>query len=265
VKGKSVPRRGADNGHRFARRDGERNLVQNGQRLATAVDTLGQIANLNHHCCCLSYHATMLRFPICHSLLLAGLLLLGPAALAARTILVFGDSLSAGYGIRQDASWPALLARRLQEKKLDYSVVNASISGETSAGGRARIGAALNRYSPQVVIVALGANDGLRGLPPKLMAANLQAMIDASRQAGARILLVGMRMPPNYGPDYTASFENAFKDLARNNKIRLVPFMMEGFADKRHFFQQDGIHPVADAQPIILDTIWRELAPLLRR
>lgn len=116
-----------------------------------------------------------------------------------------------------------------------------------------------------MVVIELGANDGLRGLPPKLMAANLQAMIDASRQAGARILLVGMRMPPNYGPDYTASFENAFKDLARNNKIRLVPFMMEGFADKRHLFQQDGIHPVADAQPIILDTIWRELAPLLRR
>jgi acyl-CoA thioesterase-1 len=124
--------------------------------------------------------------------------------------------------------------------------------------------AALQTYKPSVVIIELGANDGLRGLPATAMATNLQAMIDASKQAGAKVLLVGMRMPPNYGPDYTSRFENAFKEVARANKTRLVPFMMEGFADKRNYFQQDGIHPIADAQPFILDTIWRELLPLLR-
>ena len=189
---------------------------------------------------------------------------LAPLAHAAKTILVFGDSLSAGYGIRQDAAWPNLLQKRLQEKQLDYSVANASISGETTSGGRARLDAALAKYTPAIVIIALGANDGLRGLPVKAMAANLQAMVDASRKAGAQVLLVGMRMPPNYGPDYTARFEAVFRDLAKTNRLRLVPFMMEGFADQRHYFQADGIHPVAEAQPVILDTIWRELKPLLR-
>lgn len=183
----------------------------------------------------------------------------------ADSVLVWGDSLSAGYGLQIQQAWPSLLEKRFAETKLPHKVVNASISGETTSGGRSRLPTALQTHKPAVVIIELGANDGLRGLPPKLMAANLQAMIDASRQAGAKILLVGMRMPPNYGPEYTASFENTFKDLARSNKVRLVPFMMEGFADKRQFFQQDGIHPIAEAQPIILDTIWRELAPLLRR
>lgn len=195
---------------------------------------------------------------------LAGLVL-AVAPAWADTVLVWGDSLSAGYGLQIQQAWPSLLERRITETKLPHKVVNASISGETTSGGRSRLPAALQTHKPAVVVIELGANDGLRGLPPKLMAANLQAMIDASRQAGAKVLLVGMRMPPNYGPDYTTSFENAFKDLARSNKVRLVPFMMEGFADKRQFFQQDGIHPIADAQPLILDTIWRELAPLLRR
>lgn len=187
-------------------------------------------------------------------------------AIEPRTILVLGDSLSAAHNIPTELGWVQLLDRKLAESHPgQWRVVNASISGETTSGGRSRLPAALQTHKPAVVVIELGANDGLRGLPPKLMAANLQAMIDASRKAGAKILLVGMRMPPNYGPDYTASFENAFKELARSNKVRLVPFMMEGFADKRHFFQQDGIHPVADAQPVILDTIWQELAPLLRR
>ncbi len=197
-------------------------------------------------------------------LALACLALAGAPAWAD-SVLVWGDSLSAGYGLQTQQAWPSLLEKRFAEAKLPHKVVNASISGETTSGGRSRLPTALQTHKPAVVIIELGANDGLRGLPPKLMAANLQAMIDASRQAGAKILLVGMRMPPNYGPEYTASFENTFKDLARSNKVRLVPFMMEGFADKRQFFQQDGIHPIAEAQPIILDTIWRELAPLLRR
>ncbi|KAB2970310.1 MAG: arylesterase [Zoogloea sp.] len=189
---------------------------------------------------------------------------LASASAWAGTVLVWGDSLSAGYGLRPEQAWPSLLAKRLEASKPPHKVVNASISGETTAGGLSRLPAALQAHKPSVVVIELGANDGLRGLPPRAMAANLQAMIDAIGKSGARVLLVGMRMPPNYGPTYTAAFEAAYRDLARTNKLRLVPFMMEGFADQRGMFQQDGIHPVADAQPLILDTIWRELAPLLR-
>ena len=192
------------------------------------------------------------------------LLLLAGSSAWAGTVLVWGDSLSAGYGLRPQQSWPSLLGERISAARLPHKVVNASISGETTAGGLARLPAALEAHKPSVVVIELGANDGLRGLPVKAMAANLQAMVDASRKAGAQILLVGMRMPPNYGPDYTARFEAAFRELAKANRVRLVPFMMEGFADQRHYFQADGIHPVAEAQPLILDTIWRELKPLLR-
>lgn len=191
-------------------------------------------------------------------------LLLASGNAWAGTVLVWGDSLSAGYGLRPQQSWPALLAERISAARLPHKVVNASISGETTAGGLARLPAALETHKPSVVVIELGANDGLRGLPIKAMATNLQAMVDASRKAGAQVLLVGMRMPPNYGPEYTSRFEAAYRDIARANRLRLVPFMMEGFADQRHYFQADGIHPVAEAQPLILDTIWRELKPLLR-
>ena len=194
---------------------------------------------------------------------LAGLLLASASAFAG-TVLVWGDSLSAGYGLRPQQAWPALLEKKIADARLPHTVINASISGETTAGGRSRLPVALQTHRPSLVVIELGANDGLRGLPVAAMSTNLQAMIDASRQAGAKVLLIGMRMPPNYGPDYTTRFEKAFQDLARANKLRLVPFMMEGFADQRAYFQQDGIHPVADAQPLILDTIWRELKPLLR-
>lgn len=194
---------------------------------------------------------------------LIGLLLVTPSVFAG-TVLVWGDSLSAGYGLRPHQAWPALLEKRIADAKLPHKVVNASISGETTAGGRARLPAALQLHHPSLVIIELGANDGLRGLPVPAMNDNLQAMIDASREAGAKVLLVGMRMPPNYGPDYTRRFEKTYRDLARANKLRLVPFMMEGFADKRSYFQADGIHPIADAQPLILDSIWRELKPMLR-
>ncbi len=194
---------------------------------------------------------------------LAGLLLASASAFAG-TVLVWGDSLSAGYGLRPQQAWPALLEKKIADARLPHKVINASISGETTAGGRSRLPAALQTHRPSLVVIELGANDGLRGLPIAAMSTNLQAMIDASRQAGAKVLLIGMRMPPNYGPDYTTRFEKTFQDLARANKLRLVPFMMEGFADQRAYFQQDGIHPVADAQPLILDTIWRDLKPLLR-
>ena len=191
-------------------------------------------------------------------------LLLASGNAWAGTVLVWGDSLSAGYGLRPQQSWPAMLAERISAARLPHKVVNASISGETTAGGLARLPAALETHKPSVVVIELGASDGLRGLPVKAMATNLQAMVDASRKAGAQVLLVGMRMPPNYGPEYTSRFEAAYRDIARANRLRLVPFMMEGFADQPGYFQADGLHPVAAAQPLILETIWRELKPLLR-
>ena len=195
-------------------------------------------------------------------ILIAGLLSAGTAA-AAGTILVFGDSLSAGYGIRQDAAWPSLLQQRLAEKRVDYSVVNASISGETSAGGRSRIAEALARHRPAIVVIALGANDGLRGLPVPAMKENLAAMIRAVRAARARVVLVGMRLPPNYGP-YAGEFHRAYADLARSEKVALVPFLLDGIADQPRLFQSDTIHPTAEAQPQLLDNVWAALAPLLK-
>lgn len=195
--------------------------------------------------------------------LLATLFLAATPAFAG-TVLVWGDSLAAGYGLSPAQAWPTLLGERLAHNKPAYRVVNASISGETTAGGRSRLPAALQTHRPTIVIIELGANDGLRGLPVPAMTSNLQAMINAARESGAKILLVGMRMPPNYGPAYTTGFEKAFQDLARTNKVRLVPFLMAGFADQPTYFQADGIHPTAQAQPLILDTVWHELKPLLR-
>ncbi|MBK7664543.1 MAG: arylesterase [Sterolibacteriaceae bacterium] len=198
-------------------------------------------------------------------LLGACLLLFGTAHAASGVILVFGDSLSAGYGLRLNEAWPALLEQRLRAEKLRYSVVNASIGGETTAGGRSRLAATLAKHKPDVVIIALGANDGLRGLPLSELRANLGAMLAACRKAGARVLLVGMHMPPNYGPDYTQKFHRSFADVATAGGAALVPFMMEGFADKRDLFQSDGIHPTAQAQPLILENIWPALKASLRK
>ena len=177
---------------------------------------------------------------------------------------MFGDSLSAAYGIARTRGWVALLEERLKRERIDYSVVNASVSGETSAGGRARIDAALSRNRPAVVIVELGGNDGLRGLPLAQMKQNLGDIAERSRQSGARILFVGMKLPPNYGADYTAQFEAAFRELAAQHKAALVPFMLEGFADKPDYFQPDRIHPTEAAQPLILERIWPALRPLLK-
>ena len=195
-------------------------------------------------------------------ILLASLSFTATAA-AAGTLLVFGDSLSAGYGIRQEAAWPSLLQKRLAEKRVDYSVVNASISGETTAGGRSRIAEALARQRPAIVVVALGANDGLRGLPVPAMKENLAAMIRAARTAKARVVLVGMRLPPNYGP-YADEFHKVYAELARSEKVALVPFLLDGIADQPRLFQADTIHPTAEAQPQLLDNVWVALAPLLK-
>jgi len=186
-------------------------------------------------------------------------------AVQASTILVWGDSLSAGYGLKSGEAWPTLLQTRLKDEGFRHTVVNASVSGETSAGGRSRLPAALEQHKPSIVILELGANDGLRGLRPQLMAENLTAMIDAARAAGSQVLLVGMHMPPNYGAAYTRRFAQTFTDVAQAREVPLVPFLLDGFADQPELFLSDGIHPTAEAQPRVLDTVWQGLQPLLGR
>ena len=199
------------------------------------------------------------------SLLLFLLLIIvpAPAVHAALTILVLGDSISAGYGLAQGEGWVALLEERIQRDKLDYRVVNASISGDTTLGGLNRISGVLKEHQPAVVIVALGGNDGLRGNPLEQTRRNLIAIVQDCRKAGAKVVIAGMRIPPNYGRVYTRRFEGLFAEVARQQNVSLVPFMFQGFADDRKMFQADGIHPVAAAQSRILDNIYHRLRPLL--
>jgi acyl-CoA thioesterase-1 len=181
-----------------------------------------------------------------------------------KTILVYGDSLSAAYGIAEKRGWVALLGERLQRERPDYSVVNASISGETSSGGLGRMAKALAHHKPAVLVLELGANDGLRGLPVAQMKQNLSTMIRQAQKAGARVLLVGMRIPPNYGPDYTREFAAAFADLAQRHRTARVPFLFDGMGEDLALFQPDRIHPTEAAQPILLDNVWKALRPLLK-
>jgi len=195
--------------------------------------------------------------------ILIALALLGYGlAHANPTLLVFGDSLSAAYGIGQQAGWVALLQDRLRQKRLDYTVVNASISGETTSGGAARIAATLTTHQPAIVVVSLGANDGLRGLPVGQMRDNLAAILRATQGSGSRTLLVGMKLPPNYGPQYTQDFEQTYVALAREFKCALAPFLLEGVAGRRELFLEDNLHPSAAAQPLILENVWKALAPM---
>ncbi len=187
-----------------------------------------------------------------------------PAASHAASILVWGDSLSAGYGLRPEQAWPALLQTLLEQEGFRYSVINGSVSGETSAGGLSRLPAALERHTPDILIIELGANDGLRGLRPQSMAENLAAMVDMAQRKNMRILLIGMEMPPNYGPAYVRSFRQAFHDVAEQRKVAFVPFLLEGFAEKPELFQADNVHPTTEAQPLILQTVWKKLRPLLQ-
>ena len=180
-------------------------------------------------------------------------------------MLVYGDSLSSAYGMPESSGWAALLSQRLRRERPDYSVANASISGETTAGGLARFGKALERYRPAIVILELGANDGLRGLPVTAMKKNLSAMIEQSQKAGARVLLVGMRMPPNYGEAYTQAFEQAYTELAKRHRTALLPYLLEGFGDTPELFQPDRIHPSGAAQPAMLKNVWTALSPLLKK
>jgi acyl-CoA thioesterase-1 len=191
----------------------------------------------------------------------------GCAAFAApaKKVLVYGDSLSSAYGMPAQLGWVALLEERLKREHADYSVANASISGETSAGGLARIGKTLEREQPAVLILELGGNDGLRGLPVPQMKKNLAAIVARAQKAGARVLLIGMRMPPNYGDAYNRAFEKAFDEVARELRTAYLPFLLEGFGDKTELFQPDRIHPTESAQPTIVSNVWRALAPLLKK
>ncbi len=188
-------------------------------------------------------------------------------------ILVLGDSLSAEYGLPRGAGWVSLLAERLAsdadrkergKTAMQYSVANASISGETTSGGRTRLPALLRQHQPAIVVLQLGANDGLRGLPLTNMRENLLAMVDASQAAKARVLVVGIRMPPNFGREYADRFHSTFAEVAKQKKTAYVPFLFEGFADQLQLFQADRIHPNEKAQPIMLDNVWSALRPLLR-
>ena len=180
-------------------------------------------------------------------------------------ILVVGDSLSSGYGVKVDATWVALLEKKLAGQGYVYQVVNASVSGETTGGGRARLARALQLHQPAIVLLELGGNDGLRGLPVRQMRDNLEAMIAQVRAANAQPVLLGMRMPPNYGPAYTESFHAAFGELAKKHSLPLVPFFLEGVAFNTKLMQPDGLHPNKEAQPILLDNVWPTLQPLLEK
>ena len=178
---------------------------------------------------------------------------------------MLGDSLSAGYGIRVEQGWVALLQGRLQRAGYEYRVVNASASGETTGGALARLPRALEKQKPAIVVVELGGNDGLRGLPIADVRANFESIIRLSQQAGARILLIGMRIPPNYGPAYTTSFHDLYGELATRHRLPLVPFFLDGIALDDALMQDDGLHPNAAAQPRLVDQVWPMLRPLLKK
>lgn len=183
---------------------------------------------------------------------------------ASKTVLVLGDSLSAEYGLPRGTGWVALLEQRLQEKKITATIINASISGETTSGGKARLPALLEKHHPDIVIIELGGNDALRGLALKASEQNFREMISLSQAGKAKVLLVGMQVPPNYGRDFTERFFAIYGRLAKELKIPLVPFLLEGIADKQDLFQADRIHPIAKAHPTILNNVWPHLQPLLK-
>ena len=187
----------------------------------------------------------------------------GIAAPKPRTLLVVGDSLSAAYGLAAEQGWVHLLGQRLAQSHPNWRVVNASISGETTAGGAARIDAALRQHTPALVAIELGANDALRGLPIEHASANLGRMIEASQKAGARVLLIGTRIPPNYGPDYAEALRVMYTSLAEEHDATLLPFLLEPIAAQRNAFQADNLHPTAASQPQLLEHVWPQLEPML--
>lgn len=189
----------------------------------------------------------------------------GSAYSAPKTVLVVGDSLSAEYGLARGSGWVALLEQKLKAEKLDARIVNASISGDTTSGGRSRLPALLAQHKPSVVVLELGANDGLRGLPVPSAEDNLRAMVSLAKQNKAKVLLVGIRMPPNYGRAYTDRFTGMYQELSADMKVPLVPYMLQGVDMVPTNFQADRLHPLAAAHPVILNNIWPQLAPLIRQ
>ena len=187
------------------------------------------------------------------------------AAAANRTILVFGDSLSAAYGLRPEQGWVALLDKRLRTQGYGYTVVNASVSGETTSGGLQRLPRALDLNKPLILVLELGANDALRGLPLSNAKDNLSKMVELGEKAGARVLVVGMRIPPNYGPKYTAEFARMYTEVSARYRTPLVPFLLESVALESSKMQEDGLHPNALGEPAVLDTLWPQLVPLLKK
>jgi acyl-CoA thioesterase-1 len=198
------------------------------------------------------------------AVLLSGLTLSHSARAASDPVLlVVGDSISAEYGLNNEKGWVSLLNARLRAEKAPERVVNASISGDTTAGGLSRLPALLSQYKPKIVVIELGGNDALRGTSLSATRANLDAMVAKAKSAKAKVLLLGIKLPPNYGASYLREFEAAFVEVARSQKVALVPYLFEGFGEKLEYFQADRIHPTADAQPRILDNVWPALKPLL--
>lgn len=183
---------------------------------------------------------------------------------APKTVLVVGDSLSAEYGIARGAGWVALAEQKLKAQKVDVNVVNASVSGETTSGGRTRLPQLLAKHKPDIVVIELGANDGLRGLPVAAADSNLRAMVDTAKKAGAKVLLVGIRIPPNYGRDYSEKFFAMYETISKAARVPLAPFMLEGVVTRPELFQQDRLHPLAEAHPVILANIWPHLLAIVK-
>ncbi len=271
--------------HRLAAVDGQGDIFEHRQRRAIGIEHdlaqrtrlygWGQILGFGRHqefgprvVVPATARRAALRALCCILLSAIGVQSLAPVMAAeeprARKILVLGDSLSAEYGLPRGTGWVALLDRRIATQAPQYSVVNASISGDTSRGGRSRIDALLRQHHPRITIIELGANDGLRGLATDAMQQNLQAIIDACKAAGSRVLLVGIRVPPNYGAAYGDRFFAVYGALARSNHLALVPFLLDGFAEHLELFQSDRMHPLAQAQDRMLDNVWPQLLQLLR-
>jgi len=218
-----------------------------------------------HRLCFKSGQRTIRAWLGAAALAFAALALAFPAAYAQqRNLLVWGDSLGAAHGIAAERGWVELLAQRVEREFPAYRVINGSVSGETTTGGLERLPAMLAEHQPELVILELGGNDGLRGIPVKAIRDNLDAMIRLIQNAGGRVLLAGMRIPPNYGPRYTGPFHQNYFSLAEEHALPLLPFLLEGIPENPELMQDDGIHPLAEAQPIILENIWQTLEPMLR-
>ncbi len=198
-----------------------------------------------------------IRLYLCLVLVIPGL------TYAKSTVVILGDSLSAGYGLKKNEVWVDLLSHRIASEKLPYTIVNASISGDTTSGGRQRLPSLIEKFSPSILVLELGGNDGLRGLSLDVIENNLNAIIQKCQTHGINVLLIGIRLPPNYGPLYTERFAQIFVTLAEKNNIPLVPSLLAGLEADLELFQADGIHPTSKAQPILLENVWQSLAPLL--